>query len=146
MKPQTIDQTSEVELLRNLRCASTLRRVQEELQSIAHSAPTDVGKKLVGIVREITSVLAENDAWERFERVFETIHGPFLTNLAREFPALTPTELRLAAFLKIPMPSKEVASVFQCSVRSIEKHRERMRKKFGLTPKDNLTTFLASRI
>lgn len=100
---------------------------------------------LVRILRDIDEQLDEHQMWQDFIAQFDAIHGNFISKLAREYPTLTPTELRLCAFLRLPMPSKDIATLYHCSVRSIEKHRERMRKKFGLKHNESLTTFLASR-
>ncbi|HLP28462.1 MAG TPA: hypothetical protein VK147_07470, partial [Candidatus Didemnitutus sp.] len=119
--------------------------IANELSNIEGVLPPDARREVQGLHREVLQAL-DTDSMAHFEHIFETMHGGYLQRLASEFPTLTPTELRLAAFLRLPMPSKEVARLFSCSVRSIEKHRERMRKKFELEPHDNLTTFLASRV
>ncbi len=131
-------------MLREMRYAGLLKNIIAELTQIEAMPLETLRKKVQSIHREVLLAL-DSDSLDHFEHIFESMHGGYLQRLAREFPLLTPTELRLAAFLRLPMPSKEVARLFSCSVRSIEKHRERMRRKFNLEPKENLTTFLASR-
>lgn len=130
--------------VREIRYTSLLRRAAELMKTVQSSAAADDQLQIQATVDEITSALDTGEQ-QRFAFVIETMQGAFLQKLAQDFPTLTPTELRLAVFLRLPMPSREVARLFSCSVRSVEKHRERMRKKFGLTPNENLTTFLASR-
>lgn len=132
-------------MLREMRYTGLLKNIANELSNIEGVLPPDARREVQGLHREVLQAL-DTDSMAHFEHIFETMHGGYLQRLASEFPTLTPTELRLAAFLRLPMPSKEVARLFSCSVRSIEKHRERMRKKFELEPHDNLTTFLASRV
>ncbi len=127
--------------IREVRYTSLLRRAADLLKSALTPGSTDGVQETLD---EIASALNSGEQ-KRFEFVLETMQGAFLQKLAQDFPTLTPTELRLAVFLRLPMPSREVARLFSCSVRSVEKHRERMRKKFGLSPNENLTTFLASR-
>jgi DNA-binding CsgD family transcriptional regulator len=114
------------------------------MKSLPPTATGNAQEQITATVDEIISALDTTEQ-ERFAFVLETMQGAFLQKLAQDFPTLTPTELRLAVFLRLPMPSREVARLFSCSVRSVEKHRERMRRKFGLSSNENLTTFLASR-
>lgn len=130
--------------VREVRYTSLLRRAAEFMKSAQASLPEKAQHGAQSTIDEINSALDAGEQ-QRFEFVLEKMQGAFLQKLAKDFPTLTPTELRLAVFLRLPMPSREVARLFSCSVRSVEKHRERMRKKFGLTPSENLTTFLASR-
>ncbi len=130
--------------VREVRYTSLLRRATAVMTAMAPLADQSKNQELNETVKEIAAAL-DTAEQHRFSFVIETMQGTFLTKLAQDYPALTPTELRLAVFLRLPMPSRDIARLFSCSVRSVEKHRERMRKKFGLTPKSNLTTFLASR-
>ena len=130
--------------VREVRYTALLRRATVIMESIAPFADQTKKQELVDTIKEIGAAL-DTAEQHRFSFVIETMQGTFLTKLAQDYPTLTPTELRLAVFLRLPMPSRDIARLFSCSVRSVEKHRERMRKKFGLTPKSNLSTFLASR-
>jgi DNA-binding CsgD family transcriptional regulator len=132
-------------MLREMRYTGLLKNIADQLSQVEAVLPAEARREVQGLHREVLQAL-DSDSMAHFEHIFETMHGGYLQRLAAEYPTLTPTELRLAAFLRLPMPSKEVARLFSCSVRSIEKHRERMRKKFNLDPHDNLTTFLASRV
>lgn len=132
-------------IIREVRYTSLLRRAGELIKSLQPSTPQNNHVSVQAMLDDISSALDEHEQ-HRFEFVIETMQGAFLQKLAKDYPSLTPTELRLAAFLRLPMPSREVARLFSCSVRSVEKHRERMRKKFGLNPSENLTTFLAARV
>jgi DNA-binding CsgD family transcriptional regulator len=131
--------------IREVRYTSILRRTSELMKALQPSAPAATHATVQGLLDDVSSALDEHEQ-HRFEFVIETMQGAFLQHLAKDYPSLTPTELRLAAFLRLPMPSREVARLFSCSVRSVEKHRERMRKKFGLIPSENLTTFLTARV
>jgi DNA-binding CsgD family transcriptional regulator len=132
-------------MLREIRYSSVLKHVAESLHSMEALLPEKQRADTHHLIKEIHDAL-DVDSASHFEHIFEMMHGGYLQRLAHDYPELTPTELRLSAFLRLPMPSKDVARLFSCSVRSVEKHRERMRKKFKLYPADNLTTFLAARL
>lgn len=138
------DQLLRSSVLREMRYAGALKTLSTHLERLENLMRPEGRNELLRIQREISDVV-DDSSMAQFEHVFEVMHGGYLQRLANDFPALTPAELRLSAFLRLPIPSKEVARLFSCSVRSIEKHRERMRKKFRLVPSENLTTFLAAR-
>lgn len=131
-------------IVREVRYTSLLRRAADLLKSTQSARSAGEADTVQETLDEVATALNAGEQ-QRFEFVLETMQGAFLQKLAKDYPTLTPTELRLAVFLRLPMPSREVARLFSCSVRSVEKHRERMRRKFGLSPNENLTTFLASR-
>ena len=70
------------------------------------------------------------------------MHEVFLHMLKKDFPELTPGDLRLAAYLKMNLSSKEIAPLLNISVRGVENKRYRLRQKLQLESDDNLTAFL----
>lgn len=84
---------------------------------------------------------SEND-WAVFEENFNSVHEAFLKKLKHRFPELTPGDLRLAAYLKMNLSSKEIAPLMGISIRGLENKRYRLRKKMLLDSDDNLVAFL----
>lgn len=83
-----------------------------------------------------------NDDWETFESNFDRAHQNFFNRLKEQFPDLTPGDIKLCAYLKMNLSSKEIAHLLNISIRSVEVHRYRIRKKLYLNPVDNLVEFL----
>lgn len=90
------------------------------------------------ITKKIDENISSHDDWNLFETNFERAHEQFLQKLKNMFPELTPKDLRLAAFLRMNLSSKEIAPLLGISVRGVENHRYRLRKKMGLDHDDNL--------
>ena len=84
------------------------------------------------------------DDWKLFERNFNEVHDDFFKNLQQDYPQLTPKDLKLCAYLKMNLSSKEIAPLIGITYRSVELHRYRLRKKLGLDKKENLVKFLLS--
>jgi DNA-binding CsgD family transcriptional regulator len=96
------------------------------------------------IVRQIDEHLEGDHDWEIFEESFNRVHDDFFKRLMHDFPDLTPGDLRLAAYLKMNLASKEIAPLLNISVRGVENKRYRLRKKLGLPEDANLTEFVMS--
>ncbi len=87
--------------------------------------------------------LTEKEVWDEFEIRFQSVHEEFYQNLKKNFPDLSPSEIKLAAFLRLNMTSKEISALTGQSINSLETARYRLRKKLGITNQEvNLVTFL----
>lgn len=82
--------------------------------------------------------------WTDFEKHFEFVHKGFFNKLKTLFGNFTPYELRLIAFIKLNMSSKEISSIIYTSPDSVDTARKRLKKKLGLLPEDNLKSFINS--
>ncbi|HEY8894656.1 MAG TPA: triple tyrosine motif-containing protein [Niastella sp.] len=90
-------------------------------------------KELQKIIRLIDSELDVTQEWEQFTDHFDQVHSNFLKKLKEQFPDLSPTELKMAAYLRLNLTSKEIAHLMSISIRGVETGRYRLRKKLGLT-------------
>lgn len=80
--------------------------------------------------------------WEIFERNFATVHRDFLTTLKKKYPDLTTGELRLAAYIRLDLSSKEIAPLLNIGVRSVENKRYRLRKRMDISNEETLKSHL----
>ena len=75
----------------------------------------------------------------------EQITDPFSKTFSSVRYGLTPTEIRVADLIRQGEKSKDIAKILGVSFKTVESHRERIRKKFGLAhQKKNLRSFLLS--
>jgi hypothetical protein len=90
----------------------------------------------------IENNLSSEENWRIFEKNFNEVHEDFLKRLNTEFTDLTPGDLKLAAYLRMNLTSKEISPLLYISVRGVENKRYRLRKKLNLHEEDNLTEFI----
>lgn len=120
-----------------------LGRVKEELQSLKKLVHEDQAtERVASIISRINREVSHNKQREVFDRAFDEVHEDFMNKLKSRYPALTPTELRLCAFLKMNISTKEIAPLMNISVRGVEICRYRLRKKLGIDRSVNLTGLL----
>ena len=94
------------------------------------------------LVRKIDDNMSSPNDWKVFETNFERAHEQFMKILKDNYPDLTPSDLRLCAFLRMNLASKEIAPLLGISVRGVENHRYRLRRRLNLDADSNLTEFM----
>lgn len=99
-----------------------------------------------GEVKKLLRSLSEeedlNKEWEQFSVHFNKVHSDFLIILKEKYPALKAHELKLCAYLRMNLSSKEIARLMSISVRGVEISRYRLRKKLNISTETNLFQFL----
>jgi PAS domain S-box-containing protein len=79
------------------------------------------------------------------EENLKNITSPFLRNITTHYVNLTPKEIQVANMVREGKTTKEIAELMNLSARSIDSHRDNIRKKLGLkNKKANLQSFLSS--
>jgi DNA-binding CsgD family transcriptional regulator len=97
-------------------------------------------------LNRLTSLIERNisndNDWEIFEALFDQAHENFFKRLKQAYPELTQSDLKLCAYLKLNLASKEIAPLLNISIRGVEIRRYRLRKRLGLPPDTNLSAFI----
>ncbi|MCT4603625.1 MAG: hypothetical protein N4A59_12090 [Marinifilum sp.] len=94
------------------------------------------------LMKTLDSEFNSDQDWEQFELHFDQVHENFLKRLRSAYSQLTPKDLRMCAYLRMNLSTKEIAPLMNISVRGVEISRYRLRKKFDLSREDNLIDFL----
>ncbi|MCH5229198.1 MAG: hypothetical protein J1F12_04285 [Muribaculaceae bacterium] len=104
------------------------------------------GKEATGaekVLKEFSRNEGDTNAfWNMFEKNFDLIHEHFFHNLRKQFPTLTPADMKFCALLRMNMSTKEISRFTNLSVRGVETARYRLRKKFNLSSEQSLGQFL----
>ncbi len=98
------------------------------------------------IIQRIINELRKNSSeklWDEFEIRFKEVHSDFYDALNTTFPDLTPNEIKLCAFLRLNMTTKEISAITHQSIKSINMARFRLRKKINIDRDENLIVFLS---
>lgn len=99
-------------------------------------------ESIQSIIQVIDESLNQEDDWELFKEAFTHSDREFLNTLKIAHPELSPNDIRLCAYLRLNLTSKEIAPLFNISPRSVEIKRYRLRKKMGLERDKNLVNYL----
>ncbi len=123
----------------------TMNKVKNEISSFLKEIGNEKKKpKLEKLIDTINSDFKVEEDWKRFEEHFNNVHEDFFVRLKEKHPDLSITYLRLCAFLKLNLSTKEIASLMNISSRGVEKARSRLRKKMSLEPGVNLISHIST--
>lgn len=121
-----------------------LNKIKDELVPLRELESEKEAKSVRKIIRLINDQLETDDDWDRFANYFDKVNNDFLKTLKERYPQLTATDLKLCAYLRINLSSKEIANLLNISIRGVETSRYRLRKKLDLPNETGLFDFLAT--
>ena len=113
-----------------------LSSIKNELKS------TDDINNLKSVIKIIDKNINNTDDWKLFEEAFNNADKDFLKKVKTKHPELTSNDLRLCAYLRLNLSSKEIAPLLNISSRSVEVKRYRLRKKMDLPHEFSLTDYI----
>lgn len=114
----------------------------EKIQ-MAYNA-NDIDEKNQILKETITLLKQKNSFNNDIDSIYskaEELHAGFYEKLNTEFPELSATDKKLMMLLRIGLSSKEIASLFNISTKSVEISRYRLRKKLQLQKDTSLIDF-----
>lgn len=117
--------------------------IKEALLDLIHDHPNlKDNNKINHLIKKINKGIEQRDKWVVFEKNFDQVHENFLHRLKEKHSDLTSKDMRLAAYLRMNLSSKEIAPLMNISVRSLEISRYRLRKKLDINRDQNLYDYL----
>ncbi|WP_296342343.1 triple tyrosine motif-containing protein [Winogradskyella sp.] len=121
----------------------TLIRKNEFLNTLKRELNTlETGKELNKIIKIIDRNINNTEDWKFFEEAFNNADKDFLKKIKKKYSVLTPNDLKLCAYLRLNLSSKEIAPLLNISHRSVEVKRYRLRKKMKLPHEASLTNHI----
>ena len=122
-----------------------LNKIKGELKKIQSEIKEELIKsRLAMIIRKIEKETNNDESWSIFETNFEQVHEDFLKRIRERHPDITPKELKLSAYLRMNITSKEIAALMNISTRGVEISRYRLRKKLNIDRSTNLIDYILS--
>lgn len=121
-----------------------IEKLNEEMKRLLLEINVKESEKRKHIKEIISKINQYNtqSSWEEFRYRFENVQDSFFQKLSAQYPDLTTNDQHLCALLRLGLSTKEIAAITFKEVRSIESGRNRLRKKLGLSEKEDLVKFL----
>lgn len=124
-----------------------LARLEQEKQEIYKDIKTNVEKIILPILQSLALLLPSSQAKyvELLQINLGEITSPYVNRLSGSFHAMTPTEIVICNMIRNGMRTKEIAEMRGISEATVNRHREKVRRKLEITNKKvNLATYLQS--
>lgn len=120
-----------------------LLEVQDALQAASNAKDLETFKtSLRKLTAKIDTHLNNTSDWDAFEAHFNLLHSDFFKKLKTIYPGLTIPELKMCAYIKMGLSTKEIAQRLNLSMRGTETGRFRLRKKLDLADGQSFQVFL----
>ncbi|HTN36309.1 MAG TPA: triple tyrosine motif-containing protein [Arachidicoccus sp.] len=125
-----------------------LSKLKEELMTVVKKMPVREQKsEFSKLIKMLNEAEKQDNDWEQFSIHFDEVHNNFLTNLKHTYPDLTQSDLKICAYLKMNLSSKEIAQLLNISLKGVEVARYRLRKKLNIPSSQiNLYDFLVEKL
>jgi len=125
-----------------------LEKREEDRETLEENIILNVKKLILPVLEKLKA----NDNEELKDHLLDVLEAnlnnivsPFSSRLTSKSLNLTPAELEIANLIREGKTSKEIAGMRNLSSRTVETHRDNIRKKMGLkNSKQNLRTYLLS--
>lgn len=120
-----------------------LAKIKEELSTATDKLINKEDKSdFIKLLKLISGEEKKDNDWEQFSIHFDQVHNSFLQKIKNAYPELTQTDLKICAYVKMNLSSKEIAQLLNISLKGVEIGRYRLRKKLSLSPEINLNDFI----
>lgn len=117
--------------------------MRNNLNSITKKSKNqEVKNEIQKVIKNIEKNIAGDQDWEQFEIHFDQVHGDFMSRFKKEYSSLSPQEIKLSAYLRMNLSTKEIAYLMNISIRGVEIARYRLRKKLNLERVENLQEYI----
>lgn len=113
-----------------------LSNLKDKLKTSAESP------EMASVIRTIDKDISVEDDWNFFKEAFNNADKDFFKKIKSRHPELTSNDLKLCAYLRLNLTSKEIAPLLNISVKSVEIKRYRLRKKMDLDKSVALTDYI----
>ncbi|NOU45629.1 MAG: sel1 repeat family protein [Bacteroidales bacterium] len=133
-----------INLLALLKKNELITEISQKLSEIENAPSNTDLKEAAAKLRRDVKNNSDDRLWQEFTIRFSETNSEFYEILLTRYPDLSQSELKLCAYLRLNMSTKEISDLTGQRTESLEKARYRLRKKFGLTNSEsNLVAFLS---
>jgi tetratricopeptide (TPR) repeat protein len=133
-----------VNLLALIKKNEMLSDISNKLVQLELNAKGSETKETITKISQDLRNRTDDKMLNEFSMRFQEVHAGFYEKLLKSYPDLTQNELKLCAFLRLNMSTKDISELTGQQLASIDHARYRLRKKLNLSNSEtNLVTFLS---
>ena len=115
---------------------------KNRLMALSAKAKESVKKGLNVVIDEIEREISDDKEWKYIEPRLDKFYNNFITSLREKHPDLSLSEIKVAAYVRMNLTSKEISEFMNKTIRAVESDRYRLRKKLDLDSNESLQQYL----
>jgi len=132
-----------INLMALLKKNQMLDEISKKLKLIKNDALNKETKDAVIQISKEIQKSSDNKILKELAMQFQESHSEFYEKLLLKYPNLSQNDLKICAYLRLNMSTKEISELTGSRKLTVENARYRLRKKLGITNSEtNLVTFL----
>ena len=105
---------------------------KNRLLNLSNKAKLEVKEGIHKIVEKIDADMDEEKDWKVIEPQIDKAYNQFITHIKEKHPDLNANEIRIAAYIRMNLSTKEICEFMNKTQRAVENDRYRLRKKLNL--------------
>ncbi len=126
-----------------------MRDFHDQLNNLTRMSTEDPSISIKVITKELKSLkkrsenhLETDDSWDTFKLHFEEVHPNFLNLIRNKGKDISHKDLKLCAYLKLGMETKQIALLLNITPASIRTSMYRLKKKFNIDDQLDLRKYI----
>lgn len=108
----------------------------------SQSSNINADSSFIDLIEEMEININASSSWEVLKKAFNNVDDMFLAKIKEQHPNLNSNDLKFCIHLRLNLTNKEISSLYNISIKSVEIKRYRLRKKMQLTREVNLQDYI----
>jgi len=121
-----------------------MNNILSEIEQLSKTGNNEISGCYGKVKRIVNDNINFDKEWHQFKLHFEEVNPGFFYNLHQKFPTLTQSELKLCAYYRINLDTKEIARLLNVTNAAIQKGRHRLRKKMDIPSEIEISDFMST--
>ncbi|HRY33379.1 MAG TPA: tetratricopeptide repeat protein [Bacteroidales bacterium] len=125
----------------------SINEMIDDIRQTLEDSRTREGGALDQCMLRINQLLKESidlgAAWDQFKMHFDEVNPGFFLQLQENYPDLSQHDLKLCAYYRINLGTKEIARMLNVSPAAVQKSRHRLRKKMEIPSDVEMAEFMS---
>ena len=120
-----------------------IETISQEVDNLKNTMGADLPEKIYRrMVSAIDDSRSETGNLYSLENYYVDIHYEFMQKLQKDYPSLSPSELKFCCLLRANLSTKEIAQILGISSRSVDLKKYRLKTHLGLNRETSLVHFI----
>ncbi|RLD43364.1 MAG: hypothetical protein DRI86_10135 [Bacteroidetes bacterium] len=129
-----MDQNQQYEIYESIRNNISSLKKDKDLSSLK--------QYILSLKKDLSKKKKAEMSWDSFKMHFEQVHPDYFDKLLLSENSLTQNDLRICAYIKLNLSTKDIANILNISNRAIQTSRYRIKKKLNLSPETDFVKYI----